>query len=48
LDELEQKAGKVDWKKSERRKHFILFSIGGFSDELKRLAETRKDLILMS
>ena len=48
LDELEQKSGNVDWKKSERRDHFILFSINGFSDELKRLAKTRKDLILMS
>ena len=48
LDELEQKSDKVDWKKSERRNHFILFSINGFSDELKKLVKTRKDLILMS
>lgn len=47
-DELEQKADKVDWKKSERRNHFIIFSISGFSDDLKKLAETRDDLILMS
>jgi AAA+ ATPase superfamily predicted ATPase len=48
LDELEQKSNKVAWKKSERRNHFILFSINGFSIELTRLAKTRKDLILMS
>lgn len=48
LNELERKADKVDWKKVERRNHFILFSIGGFSDELKKLTEAREDLILMS
>ena len=48
LDDLEQKSGRVEWKKSERRNHFILFSINGFSDELKKLAGTRKDLVLMS
>jgi hypothetical protein len=48
LNELEQKANKVEWKKETRRNHFILFSINGFSDELTELAKVRKDLILMS
>jgi len=47
LSELEQKANRVDWKISERRNHFILFSINGFSDELTKLSKIRKDLILM-
>ncbi|MCL2699886.1 MAG: ATP-binding protein, partial [Defluviitaleaceae bacterium] len=48
LDELEEKARQVEWKKNERRNHFIIFNMGGFSDELTRLAYERKDLILMS
>jgi len=47
LNELEQKANKVEWKKETRRNHFILFSINGFTDELTELAKTRKDLLLM-
>ena len=43
---LEQKANKVEWKKQSRNNHFILFSIGGYTDELTELAKTRKDLIL--
>ena len=48
LKELEEKANKVDWKKDNRRNHFILFSISGFTDELTELAKVRKDLILIS
>lgn len=47
LHELEQKVNQVDWKKNERRNHYILFSISGFSDELKEHAKMRNDLILM-
>jgi len=47
LNELEQKANKVEWKKENRRNHFILFSINGFSDELTEFAKVRKDLILI-
>jgi len=46
LDGLEIKANKVEWKKKERRNHFILFSISGFSDELTKLAKIRNDLVL--
>lgn len=47
LRNLEQKAKQVEWKRGIRKEYFILFSIGGFSDELKKLAEEREDLILM-
>ena len=46
LSELEEKAKKVDWNRSNRRDWYILFSAGGFTDELKELAKTREDLIL--
>ncbi len=48
LNQLEHKAEQVEWKKAERKNHFILFSINGFTDELTELARVRKDLILMS
>jgi len=48
LRNLEQKAGQVEWNKSERKDHFILFSVNGFTDELRELSRIRKDLILMS
>ena len=48
LNQLEHKAEQVEWKKAERKNHFILFSINGFTDELTELAWVRKDLILMS
>ena len=48
LHDLEQKTGQVDWKKHDRRDHFILFSINGFTNELMELAQSRDDLVLMS
>jgi AAA+ ATPase superfamily predicted ATPase len=48
LNELEQKSGKVDWKKENRKNHFVLFSVSGFSDELTELSKVRNDLVLMS
>ena len=48
LNQLEHNAEQVEWKKAERKNHFILFSINGFTDELTELARVRKDLILMS
>ncbi|MDR2051988.1 MAG: ATP-binding protein [Treponema sp.] len=47
LRELEQKAETVPWKKENRRNHFVIFSIGGFTDELKAAAKSRKDLLLV-
>ena len=46
LYNLERKAAEVIWKTGERRNFFILFSISGFSDELKALSKTRRDLVL--
>ncbi|MDR3147514.1 MAG: ATP-binding protein [Treponema sp.] len=47
LRDLEQKAGLVPRKKEERRNYFVIFSAGGFSDELLALAESRSDLLLL-
>jgi AAA+ ATPase superfamily predicted ATPase len=46
LRDLEWKSRLVAWKKESRRDHFIIFSIGGYTDELKAAAKTRKDLLL--
>lgn len=47
LSQLEQKASFVDWHKEKRKIIYILFSINGFSDELKSLAAEREDVILV-
>jgi len=47
LRELEQKAERVSWDQDRRQTWFVLFSMGGFSDELKQLAEKRTDLLLV-
>lgn len=46
LNELEQKAMQVGWKKSERKVWYVLFSANGFTPELEQLAKTRKDIVL--
>lgn len=46
LNELEQKAAQVGWKKSERKVWYVLFSANGFTPELEQLAKTRKDIVL--
>lgn len=46
LRALEEKASNVVWKKNNRQVWYILFSASGFTDDLKKLAETREDLIL--
>jgi len=48
LDDLEKKARQVEWNKNDRKNHFIIFSIDGFSDNLIKLSKERKDLILTS
>ncbi len=45
--ELEEKAGNVDWQKQNRHVWFVLFSLDGFTDELKELAAKREDLLLV-
>ena len=47
LRELEQKAKHVAWDQDHRRTWFALFSMGGFTDELKQLAEERTDFLLV-
>mgnify|MGYP007104056870 FL=1 len=47
LHELEQKAEHVAWNKDHRKTWFVLFSMGGFTDELRQLAKTRSDLLLV-
>ena len=46
LRELEQKSIYVDWQKNGRQIWYILFSVSGFTDELKRFAAHRSDLLL--
>lgn len=46
FSDLEEKAKKVEWNKSVRKTWFVLFSTGGFTPELKELAEKRSDIIL--
>ena len=46
LNELESKALQVNWKKSERKVWYVLFSANGFTPELEQLASTRDDVIL--
>lgn len=46
LWELEQKAQSVAWEKGKRKLWYILFSAGGFTEDLKRLATEREDVIL--
>lgn len=47
LRELEQKAEHVSWNNRSRRVWFILFSVGGFTDDLKQLADVRPDVLLV-
>ena len=47
LRDLEQKAERVAWNRDRRKTWFVLFSMGGFTDELRQLAETRSDLLLV-
>ena len=44
---LEQKAAAVEWRKDRRHTWLILFSAAGFTDELKEIAKSRSDLILV-
>lgn len=47
LHELEAKAGDVAWERDRRKVWYVLFSISGFSDELRNHAATRDDLLLI-
>jgi len=45
--DLKEKAKLVEWKNDSRKETFILFSITGYSKELKELGKSRDDLILV-
>ena len=47
LRDLEQKAEHIPWNQANRKTWFVLFSMGGFTDELKLLAKKRSDLLLV-
>lgn len=46
LRDLEKKAELVNWRKNNRKQWYVLFSAGGFTDELIDLAKVRDDLML--
>ena len=43
---LKEKAKLVEWNKENRQEKYILFSANGYTEELKKLAKTKEDLIL--
>lgn len=48
LSALEEKARFVKWHNEDRRIIYVIFSINGFSDDLRALSGIRKDLLLYS
>lgn len=46
LHQLEKKSDFVQWNYGNRNVWYILFSISGFTDSLKQLAENREDIFL--
>lgn len=44
--ELKEKAKSVQWKNDTRKERYILFSITGYTNRLKQLAEDKEELIL--
>lgn len=47
LFELEKKANNVAWEKERRKVWYVLFSVGGFTEELQELAQSRPDVMLV-
>jgi AAA+ ATPase superfamily predicted ATPase len=43
---LVNKSKEVEWKRNNRNEWFILFSINGFTNEMKKLAASRNDILL--
>lgn len=46
LTELEEKSAHVKWGKLGRKEYFVLFSIAGFSDALRDVAQQRANVVL--
>lgn len=44
---LKEKAKMVEWKKDSRKEKYVLYSITGFSNELKKIAKENEDLVLI-
>ena len=46
LQELEVKADAVDWRRGSRHVWYVLFSVAGFTEQLRGLAAAREDIFL--
>lgn len=46
LTDLEEKSRRVKWGDPDRAEYFVLFSIAGFSDALREVAEQRPNALL--
>lgn len=47
LRSLEERAAGVAWKRHERSDAFVLFSVSGFTDALRAVADARDDVVLV-
>lgn len=47
LYQLEQKTSFIDWHKASRKTIYVIFSINGFTDDIKALAQERDDVFLI-
>ena len=47
LRTLEDKVARVPWEKDARAETFAIFSVSGFTDELRRIADARDDVLLV-
>ena len=47
LRDLEKKADAVDWNRGNRQLWYVLFSVSGFTEELRQLAAQRSDVLLV-
>jgi len=47
LYQLEQKTAFIDWHKASRKTIYVIFSINGFTDDIKSLAQGRDDVFLI-
>ncbi|MCR5608832.1 MAG: AAA family ATPase [Lachnospiraceae bacterium] len=46
LKDLEKKACNISWEQKKRKVWYVLFSVNGFTNDLKALAKERDDLLL--
>lgn len=47
LAQLEQKAPQVLWRNNTRNVYYVLFSVSGFTEDIKTLASKRDDVLLV-